>query len=148
MKPLVDLPSHSLEGLTVYVVPPVATLRETTVLGVRPGPKGPLFELDGVADIATARSVCGTTLIARREDLPVGFEDIEPDAIGLEVIDEKRGTIGIVGDVIVTGANDVWVVEGVFGQVLIPVIDDVIISIDEDERIARISLLPGLIDGD
>jgi 16S rRNA processing protein RimM len=148
VKPLVDLPLLSLEGLTVYVVPPNATVREATVTGVRPGPKGPLLSLEGVADTGSARSICGTTLLVRRDDLPEGFEDSEPDPVGLEVLDSRHGSIGIVSDVIVTGANDVWVVDGPLGQVLVPVIDDVVLSVDEDARTASVTLLPGLIDGD
>ncbi len=148
VKSLVDLPLHSLEGLTVYVVPPTAGVREATLEGVRPGPKGPLLELAGVTDIAGARALCGTTLLVRQEDLPDGYDEAEFDPIGLEVIDGVRGSLGTISDVIFTGANDVWVVDGPFGQVLLPVIDDVVLSIDEDSRTARVALLPGLIDGD
>jgi 16S rRNA processing protein RimM len=148
VKPLVDLPVDFLEGLTVFVVPPGATVREATVTGVRPGPKGPLLSLDGVTDTADARSLCGTTLLVRRDDLPEGFDDAEWDPLGMELIDDQRGSIGVVSDVIVTGANDVWVTEGPFGQVLVPVIDEVVLSIDDESRTARVMLLPGLIDGD
>lgn len=148
MKSLVDLPLHVLEGLTVYVVPPAATVRETTVTGVRPGPKGPLLELAGIGDIAAARSLSGTTLLVAAGDLPEGFDEADLDPVGLEVIDDERGSLGTVCDVIVTGANDVWVIEGPLGQILLPVIDDVVRSVDEDTRIASVTLLPGLIDGD
>ncbi len=148
MKSLVDLPLHVLEGLTVYVVPPAATVRETSVTAVRPGPKGPLLELAGIGDIAAARSLCGTTLLVRAEDLPEGFDEADFDPIGLEVIDDVRGSLGTVSDVIVTGANDVWVVDGPLGQILLPVIEDVVRSVDEDARTAEVTLLPGLIDGD
>jgi len=148
VKSLVDLPLYFLEGLTVYVVPPATSIRETVVCGVRPGPKGPLLQLNGIADLSGARSLCGTTLLVRAEDLPEEFGDDDLDPIGLEVIDGERGTLGTVVDVIVTGANDVWVVEGAFGQVLLPVIDDVVRSVDEAARTAAVTLLPGLIDGD
>jgi 16S rRNA processing protein RimM len=51
-----------------------------------------------------------------------------------------------VTDVIVTGANDVWVVEGRFGQVLVPDIDDVVGEIDEEAGTVSVTLLPGLIE--
>jgi len=62
------------------------------------------------------------------------------------VIDDERGLIGTVDDVIITGANDVWIVDGPFGEVLIPVIEDVVHEIDEDAMTARVTLLPGLIE--
>ena len=78
-------------------------------------------------------------------DLPDPIEHFDP--VGLELVDEKRGSIGRVTDVIVTGANDVWVVEGPLGEILIPVIDDVIMDIDDDTGTVRVRLLPGLIEG-
>jgi 16S rRNA processing protein RimM len=62
------------------------------------------------------------------------------------VFDGERGLIGEITDVIITGANDVWVIEGPFGEVLIPVIDQVIGDIDEEAGTVHITLLPGLID--
>jgi 16S rRNA processing protein RimM len=72
----------------------------------------------------------------------------EPDPVGLKVVDEARGSLGLIEDVIVTGANDVWVVRGPYGEVLIPVIDDVVISVHESEGLVTVRLLPGLIDED
>ena len=61
--------------------------------------------------------------------------------------DTARGVLGDVVDVIVTGANDVWVVEGgPHGRVLLPVIDPVILSVDLEARTAEVELLPGLIE--
>jgi len=45
----------------------------------------------------------------------------------------------------VTGANDVWVVHGPYGEVLLPVIDDVVVSFDEDAETVMVTLLPGLL---
>jgi 16S rRNA processing protein RimM len=139
-----DLPFDRLTGIEVWVVPPPVVFRTSRIRGVRPGPKGPLFSLEGVDDISTADTLRGCILLARTEDVP----EFEPefDPVGYSVIDGVRGLVGTVTDVIVTGANDVWVVEGPFGEVLIPVIDDVVDEIDEDAMTARITLLPGLIE--
>jgi 16S rRNA processing protein RimM len=85
--------------------------------------------------------------VARPADLPEEWGDEADNEIGLRVIDVDRGDIGTVADVIVTGANDVWVLRnGPYGEVLIPVIDDVVLEIDEVEGTASVRLLPGLID--
>ena len=138
------LPVDRLVGLEVWFVPPPRTLRSARVTGVRPGPKGPLFALEGVSDISTADTLRGCGVLAKSTDIPES--DIEFDAVGLVVTDTVRGLIGTVEDVIVTGANDVWIIQGPFGEVLIPVIDDVVREIDEDEMTAVVTLLPGLID--
>lgn len=141
----VGLPVERLIGLEVWFTPPPAHVRSARVAGVRPGPKGPLFAFEGIADIGTASALRGCNVLARSGDLPEYEEEFDP--VGLRVIDETRGEIGEVTDVIVTGANDVWVVEGgPFGQVLVPDIEDVVGEIDEDEGTVAVRLLPGLIE--
>lgn len=135
-------------GLEVWFVPPPDRPRRATLTGVRAGPKGPLMALAGVDNLDEARALAGTFLLARRSDLP---EDWLPeqglDPIGLTVTDVDRGPIGTVVDTIATGANDVWVVAGGnVGEVLIPVIDEVILSVDEEHRSVQVRLLPGLLD--
>jgi 16S rRNA processing protein RimM len=50
--------------------------------------------------------------------------------------------------VIVTGANDVWVVEGPFGEILIPVIADVVMGVSENDGVIVVRLLDGLMPGE
>ncbi|MDO8962955.1 MAG: ribosome maturation factor RimM [Coriobacteriia bacterium] len=140
-----DLPVERLVGLEVWFAPPPALVRSARITAIRPGPKGPLFAFDGVADIGTASTLRGCNVLVRAGELPEVEEEFDP--VGLTVIDEERGVIGEIADVIVTGANDVWIVEGgPFGQVLIPVIDDVVLEFDEDADAVHVRLLPGLIE--
>jgi len=141
------LPLERAVGLTVWLVPPPAGVRSATVTAVRPGPKGPLVKLSGVDDPDTAATLRGANLSARAGDLPDDALEEEPDPVGLAVRDADRGDLGTVEDVIVTGANDVWVVRGGrFGEVLIPVIEQCIASVDWDAMTADVRLLPGLIE--
>jgi 16S rRNA processing protein RimM len=140
------LPVERLCGLEVWFVPPPATVRSSRVLGIRPGPKGPLFSFEGVSDLNTASSLRGTLVLARASELPEVEEEL--DVVGFTVTDETRGDLGEIVDVILTGANDVWIVHGPYGEVLVPVIDDVVTGFDEDERHASVKLLPGLIEGE
>lgn len=145
------LPLDRLVGVTVWFVPPPTLVRTAVIAGVRSGPKGPLVRFDGVEGPQTAASLRGATIVARPQDLPegVGEPEDEPDPVGLKVIDAVRGDIGDITEVIVTGANDVWVVTGGrFGQVLIPVIDQVVREIDWGASVVRIELLDGLIEGE
>lgn len=135
------------EQLAVWVVPPLDIPTEVTIESVRPGPKGPLIKLSGISDRSAAEALRGRTLVARPADLPEEWADEAEDDVGLRVIDVDRGDIGTIVDVIVTGANDVWVLrDGPYGEVLVPVIDDVVLEIDEAEGTATVRLLPGLID--
>jgi 16S rRNA processing protein RimM len=134
----------SLLGLEVWFVPPTPGIRCTRITKVRPGPKGPLFSFEDVRDVAVADSLRGCTVLAEAVSVPSPEDEFDP--IGFSVVDARRGSLGTVTDVIVTGANDVWVVEGPFGEVLLPVIGDVVKEIDEDARAVRVVLLPGLLE--
>jgi len=146
--PATGLPFVLPEGLEVWFVPPPSTVRTGRVQSIRPGPKGPLVKISGVDDVDSAAGLCGTQMLALAADLPASwFEDVaeELDVVGMSVTDVDRGLLGEIVEVIVTGANDVWVVDGRFGEVLLPVIDDVVVSVDEEGRAVVVWLLPGLL---
>ena len=146
---LVESASDLPEALEVWAVPPPSGQRSGIIESVRPGPKGPLVKLSGFDDRTAAETLRGCVLVARPGDLPAHLSEPPFDPVGIEVHDERRGRIGLVTEVIETGANDVWVVaDGPFGQILIPVIDDVLLALDEEERTASVRLLEGLVEGD
>jgi 16S rRNA processing protein RimM len=147
--PATDLPFVLPAGLVVWFVPPTMSVRHAGLESVRMGPKGPLLKFKGVDDVTTAATLRGAHMLSRAADLPKGWSEPSPsdatEAVGLTVSDEEHGTLGVVIDVIETGANDVWVIGGPFGQVLLPVIDEVVLIVDEDARTATVRLLPGLL---
>lgn len=142
--PFTEPPFFLPEGLHVWLVPPPAAVRETEIVSVRPGPKGPLVKLRGVDSIEAAKSLAGVEILAAQADVPEDAFDEEPDAVGALVRDEQHGELGSIVETLVTGANDVWVVHGEYGEILIPVIDDVVLDYDEDTDTFEVRLLPGL----
>lgn len=50
--------------------------------------------------------------------------------LGLDVADESGKVLGRLSEIIETGANDVYVVRGPAGEVLLPAIDGVILTVD------------------
>lgn len=138
------------DGLELWVIPPAPGVPRTlTVSGVRQGPKGPLVSFSEITTIDGAATIAGRELLARAEDLPeTALDEMEPEIEGYSVTDTRHGSLGEVTDTIITGANDVWVVEGPFGEVLIPVIDDVVLEIDDEARSITVTLLEGLLPGE
>ncbi len=141
------LSSALLEGCAVWIVPPPpAGAVPRRIESVRSGPKGPLVRVAGGPVGEDLHELAGRTLLVHRDALPpeVHFDD---DLTGMRVNDDVRGPLGTVVDVIRTGANDVLVVDGpTFGEVLIPVIDDVILRVDRTASVIEVALLDGLID--
>jgi 16S rRNA processing protein RimM len=141
-----DASLDALCGLDVWVVPPSTEVRVARFESWRPGPKGPIVTLSGVDSIDAARTIVGRELLARTDSVPEAWEqELEDDFIGMRVNDAAHGDLGMIEDLIVTGANDVWVVSGPYGEVLIPVIDDVVLAVDHDAGSISVRLLPGLL---
>lgn len=68
------------------------------------------------------------------------------DLIGVEVFEEDGSKMGELKDVITTGANDVYVVDGMkYGEVLIPAIKECILDVNMEEKTMKVHLLPGLV---
>ncbi len=144
VKQLTDLPLDASCGIRLFVTPPHPGLQATEIRSVRQGPKGPLVSLDGVESITLAAELAGRSLMASAEDVPVA--EAELDVSGWAVVDVEHGPLGSITDTIVTGANDVWVLAGgPHGEVLVPVIADVVLDTDEDARTITVRLLPGLL---
>ena len=65
--------------------------------------------------------------------------------MGLEVVDEDGRELGVVKEVLFTGANDVYVVERADGsELLLPAVKDVVLRVDVDAGRMVVRLLPGL----
>ena len=68
------------------------------------------------------------------------------DLIGLSVIDEEGHTIGVLGDVMETGANDVYVVKMADEkEVLIPAIKQCILEVNVEEGFVKVHMMEGLL---
>ena len=102
--------------------------------------------LDTIEDVERLR---GKDLLVDRKDaiaLPEGRYFIA-DLIGLRVINEQDEEIGILQDVLETGANDVYVAVRPDGrELLLPVIDECVLETDQDAGYVRVHVMPGLED--
>lgn len=69
------------------------------------------------------------------------------DLIGCRVIDEEENKIGILKEVLETGANDVYIVENLEGkEILFPAIKECILNVDVEEQVIKVHIMPGLLD--
>lgn len=143
-----DLPFALYEGLEVCVVPPsLYGPRELTVECIDESSDNIfLVQFEGIDSIDDAEQIVGRYLLAKTDDLdPYDYEQYEE--IGRSVIDERYGALGEIVEIIFTPANDVWVVNGAHGEVLIPVIEDVVLDIPEDvNESIRTRVMDGLVE--
>lgn len=147
--PLDGLPCCLEPGMRVCLTPPALTgERFRTIAEVSDRGSGELVRFEGVGTISQAEELVGRLVLARRADVPEAVREHDVlSCVGRELIDERHGNVGTVVEVMQLPANDVWRVDGPFGELLVPVIPDVV---DEGDIPAQgpipVRLLAGIID--
>lgn len=104
--------------------------------------------LEGVSDVNAAEELRGATVFAAETDLPAVApgEFYYFQAAGCEVRTTDGRILGHIKSTFFSGAHDVWVVATDGAEFMIPVIEDVVKSIDLDARRVTIEPLPGLLE--
>jgi 16S rRNA processing protein RimM len=105
------------------------------------------FKLQGVESANEAELLRGQEVYIPRAEappLPAG-EYFFRDIVGLRVLTADGRDLGRVAQVIATGANDVYVVRGDQGEILVPAIASVVAEIDIAGGVMRITPIPGLL---
>lgn len=103
--------------------------------------------LEGVSEVTAAEALRGAALMVAQADLP----PVKPgqfyyfQVMGMEARLADGRVLGTIEEVFFTGANDVLVVRNARSEVLIPVIADVVKSIDFQARRVTIEAIPGLL---
>ena len=105
-----------------------------------------LLKLTGYDDRDTAETLRGEWLqVPVEEGLPLEEgEYYLYQLIGLNVVSDAGEVLGQLSDVIETGANNVFVVSGTAGELLLPDIDEIVLNIDFEAGQMTVHLLPGL----
>ncbi|ADL04686.1 ribosome maturation factor RimM [Lacrimispora saccharolytica] len=87
-------------------------------------------------------------LITRDQAVELGpDENFIVDLIGLRVVTEEGEELGILTDVIKTGANDVYEVKTAEGkEVLLPAIKECVRNVDLTEGLVTVHIMDGLLD--
>ncbi len=125
--------------------------RPYDLTGINRRGKAYTVKLVGIDSVEAAETLRGAEIglpRAKAPPLPQGHYFVD-QLIGLRVVTSAGREVGRVADVLVTGANDVYVVrneDGEGGEVLIPAIRDVVLEINPATGLIRIEPLPGLLD--
>ncbi len=121
---------------------------ELSLVSAKPHGNITLVKIKGVDTIEDAEKLRGKTLLVSRDDC-----DIEEgryfvsELISCTVFDADSGEkLGSICDVSETGANDVWHIKSGEKEFLIPVIDDVVLSVDIEKGEIFIRPLGGIFD--
>lgn len=106
-----------------------------------------LVKLRGVDTPEQAARLRGHTLEAPRDSAPALPADTYYvyQLIGLRVLTTAGEAIGALADVMTTGSNDVYLVRGPLGEILVPAIESVVQAVDLNARTLTVEPIPGLL---
>lgn len=128
-------------------------LEEITVAAVRPHKGHFLLWVEELVDRTEAEAVRGEWLFVAESDAAPLEADTYwiHDIIGLNVITESGQQLGQITDVLVTGANDVYIVQPAAGvnngrEILLPAIADVVLHVDLEAGTMTVHLPAGLVE--
>lgn len=120
-----------------------------TVEGVKFFKQFAILKFKGIDDINDIQKYKGCDLMVSRENAqPLAENEYYiGDLIGMKVESDDGKSLGILSDVLQTGANDVYVVKRSDGsELLLPVIDDCILDVDVENGRVRAHVMEGLLD--
>jgi len=126
-----------------------ATARPLRVLEVSPAGAGAVrMVLEGVETIEAAQAMRGQELYIAKADLPRLDEGefYYFEVMGFDVLTVAGQPLGRIAEVFSNGAHEVWVVRGERGEILIPVVDEVVVALEPDHQRAIIQPLAGLLE--
>lgn len=124
-------------------------LAEYRLVEVTPvNPRQMKMILEGVSDVNAAEELRGAAVFAAESDLPpvAPGEFYYFQTAGCEVRTTDGRVLGHIKSTFFSGAHDIWVVASDGAEFMIPVIEDVVKSIDLDARRVTIEPIPGLLD--
>jgi 16S rRNA processing protein RimM len=106
-----------------------------------------LLRIEGVDTREDAETLRDSLIEAPDEAVRRGDDEhFVHELLGLEVVTDKGTVVGSIVDIVQPGANDVYVVLGQGGEVLVPATAEVVRSIDLEARQVVITPLVGMLD--
>lgn len=141
-----DFPERLRAGMTLYAGETYQVLKLTHR---RWHQEGLLLTFDGYDTPERVGELRNQLLFLRTADLPSlpAGEYYHHQLLGLAVMDESGKLLGQVTEILETGANDVLVVRSqTGGEILLPLIDEVLLEINLPDGQMRVHLLPGMLD--
>jgi 16S rRNA processing protein RimM len=130
----------------VFIKDPVGRLQAYEILEAVPHPPHLILQLKGIGRREEVVPLVRKEIFIKRRslpDLPEG-EYYWFDILGMVVETENGKGIGRVKEILATGANDVYIVEGKRGEIFLPATEEVIQSVDIKKQRMRVIRMEGL----
>jgi 16S rRNA processing protein RimM len=142
-----DFPERIQKGKKVYI----GEKHEAAELqSARPHGKGLLVRIRGYDTPESAGRFRNQWLYVKAAEIPPLPEGrhYKYELIGLNVADENGKPLGVLTEILETGANDVYVVRSGEREILLPAIPSVVLNVNIEAGTLTVHLLDGLVERD
>ena len=142
------LPFLLEEGMRVALTPPALGRERFSTVVESDGEyedESALVRFSCAHDLDAASALSGCYVLANDADL-----DLDPlvapidELVGRDVVDERYGALGTITEVILAPANDAWVIDGPYGELIVPVIESVVLDLPETGAV-RVAVPGGIV---
>jgi len=141
-----DFPDRIKSGRKVYIGEKYEAF---TIGSARVHGNGLLVKLRGFDSPETAGRFRNQWVYVKSTEVPALPEGqhYKHELIGLTVMTDNGDKLGILNEVLETGANDVYVVVKEDGKdILLPAIPDVILEVNMNDKVVKVHIIDGLLD--
>jgi len=142
---ITDFPERLTPGIRIFVG---ESKIELVISRLKPHNSGLIFGFKGINNPEEASRFVNQLVfvnLSDRPSLPEG-EYYHHQIIGMNVNNENHEELGVISEILVTGANDVYVTRTSDGrEILIPALNDVIKEINLEKKTMTVRLPDGLI---
>lgn len=145
VKPLTDNPNR-FEEIDEIMIEKAGRIEPYRVSDRTASPKGWILKFDGIDTRDEAEKLKGAYLLIRTEELPE-LEDgsyYDFDLVGIEVFTVSGEKLGRIIEINKYPANDVYIVEGDAGRLMLPATREIVRKVDLDNKRMEVELLDGL----
>jgi 16S rRNA processing protein RimM len=140
MELLTDFPERIQSGLEVFVGTKKTLYEVASVRNIAAGILIRFTSIDNPETAGLLRNQVVYIASSNQRDLPKG-RYYHHEIIGMSVFDDNGTLLGKVDEILVTGANDVYVVrDGDGKEILLPAIKSVILLIDPESKTMKVRL--------
>lgn len=146
--PMTDSPARFLRLREALIGRDTARVEPRRILRVLVDSRGVRMHIEGISDRNGAERLVGSLVFVdaeHRVKLPKGRFFVH-DIVGMAVVDELRGPVGRVRDVLKMPGNDVYVIEFDGREYMIPAVKSVVRCVDVKSNRMDVRLIEGMLD--
>ena len=144
-----DLSRVINEHVKLCIVPPALNgPRWFEVDSISGDEAGSLIHFRGVDTISDAEEFIGKTVLIKEKDLPEDFLVYDREhLIGVVLEDTQIGVLGVIDDMMITPAYDIWVIRSNNNEILIPALYEIVDGFDEQSGNLIVTVPEGMSEG-